>query len=49
MTRTGPNLPPCMYGRACQYDDDAGLCPCEDDADTLEPRLTVNVPTGDYL
>lgn len=47
---TGPDLPPCMYGHPCHYDDDAGNCPCQDD-DTAsdEPRPITDVPTGSYL
>lgn len=43
------DLPPCMYGHPCHYDDDTGSCPCQDDTADDEPRPITDVPTGSYL
>lgn len=43
------SAPPCLWSAPCLYDDEAGACPCDDDA-TPEPERTVeDVPTGNYL
>lgn len=44
---SGP--PPCLWSDSCEYDDDAGVCSCEGDDDTPEPRPIEDVPTGRYL
>ncbi|MFD8797234.1 hypothetical protein [Streptomyces atroolivaceus] len=47
---SGP--PPCLWLDTCQYDDDTGVCPCEDDdapEPEPEPRPIEDVPTGSYL
>lgn len=41
--------PPCLWTNNCAYDDDADICPCDDDDITPEPRPIEDVPTGSYL
>ncbi|MFJ7525174.1 hypothetical protein ACIQ1S_09625 [Streptomyces griseus] len=46
---TGP--PPCAYGHPCQYDDEAGACPCDNPPPPppAVEREIVTVPVGNYL
>ncbi|MFF0055634.1 hypothetical protein ACFYRI_14715 [Streptomyces microflavus] len=44
---TGP--PPCLWSSACDYDDEAGACPCDDEQPEPEGRPVVDVPVGHYL
>ncbi|MBH0245849.1 hypothetical protein I3W98_28020 [Streptomyces cavourensis] len=42
--------PPCAYGHPCLWDDEAGVCDCDDDQPPEdEPRPVVDVPVGHYL